>query len=140
MKPTLAGPDRNGSVPIAEDSDSQKNTLALDWKNDILVPSVTPSFEEDLLSIVRGFRNGLIYGIKIRFPHALVMTLLFARNQSMSNMASSVLQKTQQHSLNLGRFVCLYKVLVVFVRRVLQFPHNHFPLIHILGMIHSLYL
>lgn len=26
----------------------------------------------DALSIVKGFRNGLVYGAKIRFPHALV--------------------------------------------------------------------
>ena len=30
-----------------------------------------------LLSVIRGFRNGVIYGAKIRFPHALVMTFLF---------------------------------------------------------------
>jgi hypothetical protein len=30
-----------------------------------------------ILSVLRGFRNGVVYGCKIRFPHALVMTLLF---------------------------------------------------------------
>jgi peroxisomal membrane protein 4 len=30
-----------------------------------------------LLAIVKGFRNGAVYGAKIRFPHALVMTFLF---------------------------------------------------------------
>jgi len=30
-----------------------------------------------ILSIVKGTRNGLVYGAKIRFPHALVMTFLF---------------------------------------------------------------
>lgn len=31
----------------------------------------------DILSIVKGFRNGIVYGAKVRFPHALVMTFLF---------------------------------------------------------------
>lgn len=31
----------------------------------------------DILAIVKGFRNGLVYGAKIRLPHALVMTFLF---------------------------------------------------------------
>ena len=31
----------------------------------------------DILAIVKGLRNGLVYGAKIRFPHALVMTFLF---------------------------------------------------------------
>ena len=29
----------------------------------------------DLLAIVKGARNGLVYGAKIRLPHAFVMTL-----------------------------------------------------------------
>jgi len=41
---------------------------------------LTPEYH-DLLSIVKGFRNGLVYGAKIRFPHALVMTLLFRRSK-----------------------------------------------------------
>jgi peroxisomal membrane protein 4 len=35
----------------------------------------------DILSIIKGFRNGAVYGAKIRFPHALVMTLLFRRGE-----------------------------------------------------------
>ena len=35
------------------------------------------SILHDLLTILKGFRNGLVYGAKIRLPHALVMTLLF---------------------------------------------------------------
>lgn len=31
----------------------------------------------DVLAIIKGFRNGLVYGAKIRFPHAMVMTFLF---------------------------------------------------------------
>ena len=126
MKPTRAAP--------ADENASSDDTLAINWKDDILIPSTTPSFEQDLLSILRGFRNGLIYGVKIRFPHALVMTVLFQRHKPINEMASSIFQKTRQHSLNLGRFVCLYKLLVVLIRRLLQFPHNHFPIIHILGM------
>lgn len=30
-----------------------------------------------ILSIIKGTRNGIVYGAKIRFPHALVMTFLF---------------------------------------------------------------
>ena len=35
----------------------------------------------DVLSLVKGFRNGLVYGAKVRFPHALVMTFLFRRGR-----------------------------------------------------------
>ncbi len=30
-----------------------------------------------LLTLVKGFRNGVVYGAKVRFPHSLVMTFLF---------------------------------------------------------------
>jgi peroxisomal membrane protein 4 len=33
--------------------------------------------ERDLLAALKGLRNGLIYGIRIRAPHALVMVFLF---------------------------------------------------------------
>jgi peroxisomal membrane protein 4 len=29
------------------------------------------------LAILKGMRNGLVYGTKVRFPHSLVMTFLF---------------------------------------------------------------
>ena len=29
------------------------------------------------LAILKGLRNGLVYGVKIRAPHAFVMTFLF---------------------------------------------------------------
>ena len=31
----------------------------------------------DILAIIKAVRNGLVYGTKVRFPHALVMVLLF---------------------------------------------------------------
>ncbi|TEB26388.1 peroxisomal protein [Coprinellus micaceus] len=33
----------------------------------------------DYLAILKGARNGFVYGVKVRFPHALVMSILFGR-------------------------------------------------------------
>lgn len=44
-------------------------------------PHVEPDLLADLWTIVRGFRNGFIYGMKIRLPHAFVMTMLFNRKE-----------------------------------------------------------
>ncbi len=35
----------------------------------------------ELLKIVKGARNGLVYGAKVRFPHALIMSILFGRGR-----------------------------------------------------------
>ena len=35
----------------------------------------------DYLAILKGARNGFVYGVKIRFPHALIMAILFGRGE-----------------------------------------------------------
>ncbi|KAI5808124.1 Tim17/Tim22/Tim23/Pmp24 family-domain-containing protein [Peziza echinospora] len=62
----------------------------------------------DVLAILKGLRNGLVYGAKIRFPHALVMALLF-RTGTLKEKLISVLRATKQHAINLGTFVTIYK-------------------------------
>ena len=36
----------------------------------------------DYLAILKGARNGFVYGVKVRFPHALIMAILFGRGES----------------------------------------------------------
>lgn len=43
---------------------------------DVYVGSVD-GLLRDLLGVLKGFRNGLVYGTKLRLPHAFVMTFLF---------------------------------------------------------------
>ncbi|KAL0640308.1 hypothetical protein Q9L58_000588 [Maublancomyces gigas] len=62
----------------------------------------------DVLAIVKGLRNGLVYGAKVRFPHALVMIFLF-RDGTFREKLSAVLTATRTHSKNLALFVTLYK-------------------------------
>ncbi|XP_036683297.1 peroxisomal membrane protein 4 isoform X1 [Balaenoptera musculus] len=60
------------------------------------------------LSMLKGFRNGAVYGVKIRAPHALVMTFLF-RSGSLREKLWAILQATYTHSRNLASFVFTYK-------------------------------
>ncbi|KAJ2160091.1 hypothetical protein GGF46_002550 [Coemansia sp. RSA 552] len=69
----------------------------------------------DALSLVKGFRNGLVYGAKIRFPHALVMTLLF-RSGSLQSKLAGVLKATREHARGLAFYVLIYKVLMLLQR------------------------
>eukprot|EP00484_Ammonia_sp_Unknown_P025201 CAMPEP_0197051562 /NCGR_PEP_ID=MMETSP1384-20130603/26199_1 /TAXON_ID=29189 /ORGANISM="Ammonia sp." /LENGTH=252 /DNA_ID=CAMNT_0042484147 /DNA_START=35 /DNA_END=793 /DNA_ORIENTATION=+ len=114
-----------------QDLETADKSLFLNWKENVLAK--TPTLEEDAWSILRGFRNGLMYGVKIRLPHAFVMTLLFSHNRSITNMSSVIIKKTQEHSVHLGKYVMLYKLLIVLIRRILNYPHNHFPIIHLLA-------
>lgn len=60
------------------------------------------------LAVIKGFRNGAVYGAKIRAPHALVMTFLF-RSGSLRKKLQAILQATYTHSRNLACFVFIYK-------------------------------
>lgn len=62
------------------------------------------------LSVLKGLRNGIVYGAKVRFPHALVMTFLF-KSGPLLGQFRSILEATYTHSKNLGLFVFSYKAL-----------------------------
>ncbi|KAH0292078.1 peroxisomal membrane protein 4 [Aureobasidium namibiae CBS 147.97] len=69
------------------------------------------------LSLLKALRNGAVYGTKVRFPHALVMILLF-RSGPLSTKLSSVLKATKQHARNLATFAFLYKLLMLVQKSV----------------------
>ncbi|KAJ2717320.1 hypothetical protein H4R19_000072 [Coemansia spiralis] len=71
----------------------------------------------DALSLVKGFRNGIVYGAKIRFPHALVMTLLF-RSGSPQEKLVAILKATKAHARGLALFVTAYKSVMLLQRRM----------------------
>jgi peroxisomal membrane protein 4 len=35
----------------------------------------------DYLAILKGARSGFVYGVKVRFPHALIMAILFGHGE-----------------------------------------------------------
>ncbi|GAA5966422.1 hypothetical protein JCM8115_002872 [Rhodotorula mucilaginosa] len=67
----------------------------------------TPAYH-DVLAILKGARNGFVYGARVRGPHALVMSLIF-QSGSLRQRLAYVYRATKQHSLNLARFVAIYK-------------------------------
>ena len=73
------------------------------------------------LELLKGLRNGLVYGAKVRFPHALVMTFLFRSSDlpSFTQKLQYVFKLTKEHSLNLATFVFLYKLLSRSIHHIL---------------------
>ncbi|KAG0144810.1 hypothetical protein CROQUDRAFT_659493 [Cronartium quercuum f. sp. fusiforme G11] len=76
-----------------------------------------PRYRE-LFAILKGARNGLVYGAKIRFPHALVMSLIFHGGRPWKDRARFVYNATKQHALNLSRFVTIYKTTLLVLRHL----------------------
>lgn len=96
--------------------------------------SATPSSDilqhlsDELSAIVDALVGGAKYGVKIRLPHALIMTLLFRQDLSSKQKIRSVAKLVLEHASNLAAFATIYKsILAVFKwssRYLRQHPSN----------------
>ncbi|ORZ20549.1 peroxisomal membrane protein 4 [Absidia repens] len=75
-----------------------------------------PTYHE-LFAIVKAFRNGVVYGAKVRFPHALVMTFLF-KTGSLKDKFWGIFRATKQHAKNLGVFATIYKTVMYLQKKL----------------------
>ncbi|ORX57024.1 peroxisomal membrane protein 4 [Hesseltinella vesiculosa] len=71
----------------------------------------------DILAILKGVRNGIVYGAKVRFPHALVMTFLF-KSGPLPDKIRGIFKATKQHARNLGTFAFIYKTLLYLQKKL----------------------
>merc|ERR1712130_869210 len=91
-------------------------------KNIILNPKY-----HDPLVLVKAIRNGLVYGSKVRFPHALVMIFLF-RSGTVQEKIKLIYKATRQHATNLAKFALLYKSRSAFTSLLVwSWPSPNWP-------------
>jgi len=74
------------------------------------VPSCDNSFSLELKEILAGIVGGARFGYKVRFPHALLMTIIFKRKLSAKDKLRHIFSLVFEHSSRLGAFAGLYKV------------------------------
>ncbi|KAI0322268.1 peroxisomal membrane protein 4 [Amylostereum chailletii] len=70
-----------------------------------------------ILNLQHAMGNGFVYGVKVRFPHALIMAILFGRGDWQSRL-NVIFRATKQHATNLAKFVTLYKVFLLIQKRL----------------------
>jgi len=75
------------------------------------------------ISTLRGLRNGMYYGGKVRFTHALVMTFLFRKGPILDKL-KNVAELTFEHAKNLGLYVFLYKAVVYILTKLRGKPEK----------------
>ncbi|KPI88901.1 putative peroxisomal membrane protein 4 [Leptomonas seymouri] len=68
---------------------------------------------------LKGFRNGVVYGTRVRAPHALVLNLVWSKS-SYSSMPAKIFKVTKTHALGLGYSAALFAV----VRGVLRYAQG----------------
>ncbi|GBL50249.1 hypothetical protein ACI3LY_002023 [Candidozyma auris] len=69
-----------------------------------------------LLEALRSSRNGIVYGGKLRFSHALVINMLY-RSGPLGPRLKQVLNATKQHTIVLASFAFLYKTIVSILKQ-----------------------
>ncbi|GAB7365196.1 hypothetical protein MBLNU230_g6282t1 [Neophaeotheca triangularis] len=75
-----------------------------------------PKYHQPLV-LVKAIRNGLVYGTKVRLPHALVMIFLF-RSGTVREKIRLIYKATRQHATNLAKFALLYKSSLLALKSV----------------------
>ena len=105
FSPTL--PSTGHSVSLTEPSPGRALPGRREPQASIERVILNPAYH-DLLAIVKGARNGAVYGAKVRFPHALVMVFLF-RSGTVRQKIDLVYRATSTHARNLAKFATVYK-------------------------------
>ncbi|KAK7198201.1 peroxisomal membrane protein 4 [Novymonas esmeraldas] len=75
---------------------------------------------------LKGFRNGVVYGTRVRAPHALVLNLVWSKSPY-SSMPAKILKVTKTHALGLGNSAVVFALvrgLLRYVQGTTQVWHN----------------
>jgi len=78
--------------------------------------SAASTLFDELHAIFLSLVGGARYGVKIRLPHAIVMTLLFRRDLSAQKKLKSILKLVAEHGANLATFAFLYKAILALLK------------------------
>lgn len=70
-----------------------------------------------IISSLRGLRNGIYYGGRIRLMHSLVMAVLF-RTGNFKKIMQEVFSNTYHHAKSLGLYVFFYKSFVCILNKI----------------------
>jgi len=71
---------------------------------------------DEIRAIVAALVGGARYGVRIRLPHAAVMTALFRKNLSAQEKLRNVLMLVREHASNLAVFAALYKTILALLK------------------------
>ncbi|CUG89778.1 peroxisomal membrane protein 4, putative [Bodo saltans] len=72
-----------------------------------------------ILELLKTFRNGVVYGVKIRAPHTLVMSLIWSRGTPLQ-ILEKIVKNSKQHGLNLGFTAVVFKIICMVGARLVK--------------------
>mmetsp|Transcript_34958 Transcript_34958/g.104285 ORF Transcript_34958/g.104285 Transcript_34958/m.104285 type:complete len:127 (-) Transcript_34958:673-1053(-) len=81
--------------------------------------------QNEPLAILSALLGGGRYGLKIRLPHALVMTALFRRELSAKEKIRSIVKLTMEHARNLAAFATIYKTVLAALKWATKYDSSN---------------
>ncbi len=84
-----------------------------------------------LLSAIKSFRNGIVYGGSLRFFHSLAIATLFKYHtfKNFKEFVHHVMNQTYQHAIYLGLFSLLYKLFYCFLCKLTKKKSKYYAFI-----------
>ncbi|VEU44913.1 unnamed protein product [Pseudo-nitzschia multistriata] len=79
-------------------------------------PTQKSFLQDELAAVISAVIGGASYGIKIRLPHALVMTCLFRNDLTPREKIRTILKLVFEHASNLAAFATIYKVFLAVLK------------------------
>jgi peroxisomal membrane protein 4 len=87
--------------------------------------TVLHHLSDEVSAILGALVGGAKYGIKIRLPHALVMTLLFKRDLTSKEKIRSISKLVLEHASNLAAFATIYKSILAAFKWSSRYLRQH---------------
>ena len=139
---TLVKDQLGGTIPVASGGDHVQQSLSHDHPSGNVASQIMEAsnllssnfnfpceHSNCLIAAIRGFRNGLYYGGKVRFAHALVMAILFQSGVSPLQKLKTACKLAWMHGRNLGSFVFVYKIAQCVLQQIFKRHHPIFSFI-----------
>jgi hypothetical protein len=82
------------------------------------------AISRELHSIISGLIGGAKYGMKIRVPHALLMTFLFRSDLNASMKLKRILKLSLEHAVKLAAFASIYKLMIASLKWISRHLRN----------------
>ena len=79
-------------------------------------PSTSQHMLQELTAVISALIGGARYGVKIRLPHALIMTFLFRKDLSLKRKLHTVMGLVAEHAQNLAAFATIYKLTLAILK------------------------
>lgn len=84
--------------------------------DDDLPTTIGGSWNDEIAAVVAAAVAGARYGVKIRLPHALIMTFMFRRDLSVHDKLRVVIRAVLEHARSLGSFALVYKACLLLLK------------------------